>query len=195
MSPSTYGLYYPIGNVMTTFLTNPQQQRHSGPRQQQVDYNESRMEGVEGEGAWGGSQVVAWVSYWSVKQEHKGGAGLQGVKRRLCMKTWLFRWLIVTLELLNKSNNEAGIYTKINWMLIYRDQKHLRPELHYTHVPRELSWAWLILHQWESHRSNQVPAASLGGWREQGDGEKQRAYRTSHLPNLNSTKGPVSSLN
>lgn len=113
MSPSTYGLYYPIGNVMTTFLTNPQQQRHSGPRQQQVDYNESRMEGVEGEGAWGGSQVVAWVSYWSVKQEHKGGAGLQGVKRRLCMKTWLFRWLIVTLELLNKSNNEAGIYTKI----------------------------------------------------------------------------------
>lgn len=81
------------------------------------------------------------------------------------------------------------------WMLVYRDQKHLRPELHYTHVPRELSWAWLILHQWESHRSNQVPAASLGGWREQGDGEKQRAYRTSHLPNLNSTKGPVSSLN
>ena len=30
---------------MTTFLTNPQQQRHSGSREQQVDYNEGRMEG------------------------------------------------------------------------------------------------------------------------------------------------------
>lgn len=46
----------------------------------------------------------------------------------------------------------------------------------YAHVPRELSRAWLILHQRKSHHSNQVPAVGLGGWREQGDGEKQGAY-------------------
>lgn len=36
-----------------------------------------------------------------------------------------------------------------------------------SRVPRELSQARLVLHQWESHHSNQMPAVSLGGRREQ----------------------------
>lgn len=36
-----------------------------------------------------GSQVVAWVSYLSVKQQNKGEVGLQGAEEGYALKTWL----------------------------------------------------------------------------------------------------------
>lgn len=177
MSPSTYGTYSPIGNVMTTFLTNPQWQRHSGPRRQQADYNEGRMEGR------GGSQVVAGRAIEVLSRNTKVGLVCWELKEGCALKkTWLFRWLIVTLEQFKWKNiviaHKNGSLQSFHKCWCICEQKHLRPKLDYAHVPRELSRAWLILHQWESHHSNQVPAA----WEDGESREKNKVLTcTSYL--------------
>lgn len=109
------------------------------------------------------------------------------------MAAQVIRWYVLY-------SNGSRICTKkpAPHIVFFRTCKHLRPKLDYAHIPRELSRAWLILHQWESHHSNQVPAVGLGGWGERGDGEKQGARWTSHLLNLNSllkcTKAPIWSV-
>lgn len=66
----------------------------------------------------------------------------------------------------NDAGKHATPVTVLSHLLVYREQKHRRPKLDHAHVPRGWSRARLILHQWESHHSNQVPVISLGGWRE-----------------------------
>lgn len=99
----------------------------------------------------------------------KVGSVCRELREGYTSTTWLLRWLTVTLRHLKWSKvmesygDVAGKHTKklvpvivLSLLLVYREQKHLRPKLDQVHVPREQSWAWLILHQWESHHSNQV---------------------------------------